>query len=83
MSEVVDITGMTFGRWLVVRRTASQLGYATWWCQCLACGNAVRVRGASLRSGKSTSCGCVRYIKGPRYRRHGAVSCEAGHPAPK
>jgi hypothetical protein len=62
MSEVIDLTGMTFGRWLVVRRASSNNGYATWWCQC-DCGSACQVRGSSLRSGRTRSCGCARYLK--------------------
>jgi hypothetical protein len=57
----VDLTGKTFGSWSVLLyagRTPDN-GDSLWVCQC-SCMSADRkvVRGAHLRKGRSTSCGC-------------------------
>lgn len=57
--------GSVFGRWLVVERGEDHISPKSgkrairWVCQC-ECGRRVAVLQASLRSGKSKSCGCVR-----------------------
>ena len=59
MSKVVDLTGQRFGRLTVIERYGSNKdGQATWLCQC-DCGNQPVVRGGKLRSGHTTSCGCL------------------------
>lgn len=56
---VKDITGMKFGRWLVINREQnSERGLARWKVRC-ECGNESIVFGFSLRSGESKSCGCL------------------------
>ena len=63
MSRVKDLTGMKFGRLTVIGRHGSnKRGDAMWLCRC-ECGNEVVVRGDSLRSGDTTSCGCLRKEK--------------------
>ncbi len=58
-SLTIDISGKHFGRLQVVRRHGSITGgEATWLCRC-ACGAQTVVRGYSLRSGQSKSCGCL------------------------
>lgn len=55
----IDLTGQFFGRWTVLRydHTASN-GDAYWACRCI-CGTIKSVNGYHLRSGRSTSCGCL------------------------
>lgn len=56
-----DIAGQRFGR-LIARRLAERLpgskAHRTWICAC-DCGNETTVRGDSLRSGHTESCGCL------------------------
>jgi len=58
--KVIDLTGQVFGM-LTVKEFAGVRydGAATWRCLC-KCGNHHVVEGRCLRSGGSTSCGCVR-----------------------
>lgn len=59
MGTLQDLTGMRFGRLLVVCR-AENIGKATAWnCVC-DCGKEKVISGSSLRSGESRSCGCLR-----------------------
>lgn len=56
--SLVDITGVRFGRYTVVKRAPNDKnGSAMWVCRC-DCGTEKIVRGASLRSGAVVSCGC-------------------------
>ena len=62
-----DLTGMTFGRLTVLRRTvngkpnaASPNGPVQYECRCSCDGKIVTVLAASLLSGKTKSCGCYR-----------------------
>lgn len=57
-----EMVGQTFGRLVVIKRAKSlysSTGTAInmWDCQC-QCGNKVIVRGAQLRNGHTSSCGC-------------------------
>ena len=55
---------------LVLARAPSKGHGAEWLCQC-DCGKHVTVRGTDLRSGKTKSCGCLRYGPGRQhYREH-------------
>lgn len=55
----IDLTGQTFGRWTVLKRSGSnQHNTAMWLCQC-SCGNQKIVLGTTLRKGQSKSCGCL------------------------
>lgn len=58
---VVDIAGQRYGRLIVIRDTGlrDQKREVFWECVC-DCGNIVNVRGFDLRSGHTTSCGCLR-----------------------
>ena len=57
---VKDLTGQRFGRYVVVRRLANDSRRQTrWLCRC-DCGVSKEVLGASLRTGKTRSCGCFR-----------------------
>jgi hypothetical protein len=57
-SNVVDITGQVFGRITAISPTQERrAGQVMWLCSCL-CGRQVNIRGGSLRSGGTVSCGC-------------------------
>ena len=60
MTQIIDHTGQKFGRLTVVRRCGTNAHReAVWECICI-CGNTHYVPGSSLRTGKSTSCGCYK-----------------------
>src|SRR5687767_11186223 len=52
--NLIDLTGMEFGRWRVVRYS----GRGYWFCEC-KCGSSKNVRGSTLRDRESNSCGCL------------------------
>lgn len=54
----IDLTGKTFGRWVVLE-LAPRTYQTMWKCVC-TCGTERTVSGANLTSGHSTSCGCLR-----------------------
>ena len=61
MSHLIDITGMRFGRLVVIEKAinTSKTTNARWMCKC-DCGNVVIVLSTTLRNGQSKSCGCYR-----------------------
>ncbi len=63
MGKLIDLTGKTFGQWTVLGRGETKKtgsGSVVYWrCRC-ECGQEKEVRGADLKNGKSTSCGCSR-----------------------
>ncbi len=67
----IDLTGMRFGRWTVLHWDDET---CAWLCGC-ECGQTKPVSRASLRSGKSKSCGCLRVevgiAHGKSTARHG------------
>jgi len=58
MAKVVEIVGEVYGRLTVLRREGSIRSNAAWRCRC-RCGNEIVVRGITLRSGNTSSCGCL------------------------
>lgn len=58
MSKTIDLTGHKFERLTVIRRTENMGGRVAWLCKC-KCGEEVIVRGESLKSGNTKSCGCL------------------------
>ena len=54
-----DLTGMRFGNLTVIRIAGKSRVGTTWLCKC-DCGNYTEVRGNSLVSGNTHSCGCGR-----------------------
>lgn len=58
MSAFIDIAGQTYGRLRVVEFVRKAKGGARWLCEC-ECGNKKIVSVASLRGGKTRSCGCL------------------------
>lgn len=53
-AALIDLTGKHFGEWEVIKKSDRD---DYWTCKC-SCGTIRDVHGYSLRSGKSTSCGC-------------------------
>jgi hypothetical protein len=73
MTLNVDMTGWQFGRLTVKERAASIGKGARWACVCV-CGNEKIVAQHSLRTGNTSSCGCLaRDVKraGGNARKHG------------
>lgn len=58
MATYVCLTGRVFGRWTVLERAPGD-GKVRYKCRC-ECGNTATIRGTSLTSGDTTSCGCNR-----------------------
>jgi hypothetical protein len=60
----IDITGKRFGRWtvLAIHPKRDRRWAVLWLCRC-DCGAEHIVRGSSLHTGYSTSCGCIRREK--------------------
>ena len=64
MPALIDLTGQRFGALTVLHRDGSEphgnlRRWPVWRCEC-DCGYRVRVRGDSLRRGRTRSCGCRR-----------------------
>jgi hypothetical protein len=64
MSSVKDMSGLRFGKLLVVTRAKSlfagtRAARAAWACEC-DCGRFATVSGGHLREGSVVSCGCKR-----------------------
>jgi len=62
MGKIIDLTGQKFGRLTVVSFAENRDHRIYWNCLC-ECGNTSIVRGSDLKSGASTSCGCLRVEK--------------------
>ena len=61
--NIINIeAGQKYGRWTVVATGLRNGGKRASWCIC-ECGNEIAVNNASLSSGKSLSCGCLRAEK--------------------
>lgn len=65
-----DLIGQTFGMWFVLEQAEDYIKpdgehVAMWKCQC-SCGNIKSVKGYSLKSGESLSCGCYRKAVGSK-----------------
>lgn len=70
MSKAIDLTGKRFGRLLVTGRGETKFGTGAFWkCRC-DCGNTVTVWSNNLRSGNTTSCGCLKK-EHPNATKHG------------
>jgi hypothetical protein len=58
MSAFTDISGLTFGRALVLRLSEVRSGRSRFWCRC-DCGKEFVAMAQSLKSGHTRSCGCL------------------------
>lgn len=69
--KVIDLTGKKFGRLTVIGRSPENAanGRSRWYCVC-ECGNESTVIGQNLRTGNTTSCGCLARRNA---RTHGCV----------
>jgi hypothetical protein len=76
MGTFIDLTGKTFGRLTVMARAAnSKDNKAVFLCRC-SCGREIEVLGVSLKSGNTTSCGCLhREQLVARNTKHGRRHC--------
>jgi hypothetical protein len=75
-SQVIDLTGNSFGKLIVVERASSRKNsFYAWWTVRCACGKQYDVSGAALRAGQR-SCGCVN----PKNRTHGHSSIDPRYP---
>src|SRR6266404_941742 len=67
----LNLTGQSFGRWLVVSEAPAQGKVRRWFCRC-ECGTERAVQQNGLRNGSTVSCGCYsREATGVRRRTHG------------
>ena len=78
MPKKIDLTGQTINRLVVIREYGrDKHGNVLWLCRCLGkngndCGKEVVVRGDSLRSENTKSCGCLKREQfGSRNTTHG------------
>lgn len=56
--KLIDLSGLRFGRLLVLHRLPADNKRTKWRCMC-DCGNQISAESYNLRSGHTTSCGCV------------------------
>ena len=56
----VDLTGMRFGKWLVLEPEKYHEGCGWYWICCCDCGTEKPVNQRHLLEGRSKSCGCTR-----------------------
>lgn len=73
---IIDLTGRQFGRLRVMSRSTENRNGAHWNCLC-QCGNTKVAYGASLRSGFTRSCGCLK-AEGNNLR-HGMTQSREHH----
>lgn len=72
----MDLTGQQFGSLLVISRDEDYISptgnkIARWICKC-ECGNTVSVMGASLKRGRTKSCGCLqKKVASEKQTKHG------------
>ena len=74
-SRALNIAGQRYGRLVAIEEASrTPAGLMTWRCVC-DCGGEVIVRGSSLRSGNTKSCGCHKLaVSATLHMRHGACS---------
>jgi hypothetical protein len=62
-ATAIDLTGKRFSKLLVIDRTAGSTRQGAFWRTVCDCGGEAIVKSSHLRSGHSTSCGCVKRAK--------------------
>jgi hypothetical protein len=78
--QVKDMTGLRFGRLVVVKRSRLSLRGFLWKCKCDCDGKIIETRGDHLRSGNTRSCGCLQKEKvRATFYRHGAAHTREYH----
>lgn len=56
---IIDLKNQKFGKLTVIKFLKTEKNNAIWLCKC-NCGSTLEVSGASLRSGNTKSCGCLK-----------------------
>lgn len=71
----LDLVGKIINRLTIIRRTGrDKFGSIIYLCKC-SCGNLVNVRGSTIKSGHTKSCGCLRVESSAKLNRtHGMSS---------
>lgn len=60
MGRLINLTGMIFGKWLVLKRSEKRKKGTYWVCECQCENKTIReVISDNLTSGKSKGCGCI------------------------
>lgn len=74
MTPLLDLTGSRFGKVVVLNRAEDRGRQPYWRCRC-DCGVVKDIRGAHLKAGKISSCGCGRgnFVHGMAHSRLWAV----------
>jgi hypothetical protein len=57
LGKIIDLSGMRFGFWTVIKRSNKKANEVYWICKCVY-GIQKEVSSKSLRDGRSTNCGC-------------------------
>ena len=71
MGRLIDLTGKRFGRVVVMERSLDKAVRVKWLCRC-DCGRKIAIEGGHLRSGLTSSCGCVqKEVAGVLHSVHG------------
>lgn len=74
MPTFIDRTENIFERLTVTKLDKIEKGVVFWFCRCV-CRNILSVRGNSLVSGTTKSCGCLKdeksYLQGKKFKTHG------------
>lgn len=72
MGTFIDITGLVFGKLIVIDKAAIKKGKVIMWvCEC-ECGGRKIARAADLKNGKTKSCGCIiKQVLSDRNTTHG------------
>lgn len=71
MTKLLNLTGIRFGRLVVVERFVSDTRRVKWRCAC-DCGTLRIVTAEGLRSEKTKSCGCIqKEIASKLFKKHG------------
>ena len=73
MSKLIDLTGKRYGKLIVLDIYKNKNQRTKWVCLC-ECGNEKIILGDSLKSGKTRSCGCLRFNVGKTNKKHGKTN---------
>ena len=79
MPAHVDLTGQRFGRLLVIQRLPTEKRKTKYLCRC-DCGNTAICEGNNLKTGNTSSCGCLREeMRSTLNYRHGHCNSKLYH----
>ena len=82
--NAIDLTGKVYGKLTVINRTNKKKhSNYIWNCVC-ECGNQIKVKGSSLTTGNTLSCGCInKAITIARNKEHSGVNAYKNRPKGK